>query len=110
MSTLTSMAKAAVVTLALGAGAVAGTGPAQAQGFSFSFGFGNNNDNRFGMVCLTESQLRRSIRDRGYSDVRLNVEMNNRIQIRATRNGWIYLLDVNACTGRILDRERLRRA
>jgi hypothetical protein len=109
--TLAGLAKAAIVALALGAGSIAGTAPAQAQGFGFSFGFGNNDDDyhfdRF-RVCLTESQLRRSVENRGYDDVRLNVEMDNRIHIRATRGEWIYQLTANACSGRILERERLR--
>ena len=105
-----SIAKAAVIALALGAGTVATALPVQAQGFSFSFGFGNDNG-RFGTtVCLTEFQLRRAIRDQGYSNVALNVENDNRIKARATRGEWVYQLLVNACTGRILDRERLRRA
>lgn len=106
-TTFTGIAKAAVVALALGAGVVAAAVPAQAQGFSFSLGFGSRN---FPAMCLTDFQLRRAIENRGYADVRLNVAIDNRINIRATRDGWIYQLLVNACTGRILDRERLRRA
>ena len=103
--TLTGIARAAVVALALGAGAFAGTVPAQAQGFSFSLGFGNGP-----AICLTDFQLRRSVENRGYTDVRLNVAIDNRINVRATRDGWIYQLLLNACTGRLLDRERLRRS
>lgn len=111
---ITGIAKAAVVALALGGGAIATAAPAQAQpSFSFQFGFGNNGGQMnpgFGRLCLSDSQLRRAIRDQGYRNVALNVERGNRIQARGTRGGWVYLLEVNSCSGRILDRERLRRA
>ena len=106
-----TIVKAAVVALALSAGAVVTAVPVQAQGFSFNFQFGNDRFDNFPRVCLTESQLRRAIRDQGYRNVALNVEMSDhRIHIRATRGGWVYQLLVNACSGRILDRERLRRS
>jgi hypothetical protein len=111
--TISTIARAALVALALGAGAVATALPVQAQGLSFSFGFGNDNDrfdDTFPRLCLTDFQLRRAIGDQGYRNVALNVENNNRIKARATRGDWVYQLVVNACSGRILDRERLRRA
>lgn len=104
-------ASAALLALALlGAAAPA---PVQAQGFEFHFGIGD--DDRFERrllrrPCLmTESGLRRSIRARGYTDVFLNVAHERRIEVRASKGSWVYLLEVNACTGRILDRTRLRR-
>jgi hypothetical protein len=37
--------------------------------------------------------------------------MNDKhVEVRATRDGWVYLLDFNYCTGRIEDRTRLRPA
>ena len=110
---MSNIAKAAVVALALGAGTLATALPVQAQGFSFSFGFGNDNGrfgNNFPRICLTDFQLRRAIENQGYRNVALNVANDNRIFARATRGDWVYQLLVNACTGRILDRERLRRA
>lgn len=107
--------QAVLVAAALGASAISAS-PAQAHSFSFGFQFGHG-DFMFGRphlhfprLCLTDRQLRRAIRARGYHDIFLNVENNNRIQVRATRGRWVYLLWVNACTGRILDRERLRPA
>jgi hypothetical protein len=87
--------------------------PAQAQSFHFGFGIGSDMffERRPLRLCLlTDSQLRRAIADQGYHHIFLNVANNNRIQARATRGDWVYLLRVNACTGRILDSERLRPA
>lgn len=62
-------------------------------------------------VCLVgNSALRRAIERQGYSNVYLNVPNDNRIQVRATRGKWVYLLQVNHCTGRVLDGRRLRPA
>lgn len=84
---------------------------AQAQQFLFQFGFGPDSHFRRlpPRVCImTDSQIRRAVRQRGYHDIYLNVANNNRIQVRATRGDWVYLLRVSTCTGRILDRDRLR--
>ena len=106
-------------TIAAAVAAVAMLGaaplPAQAQSFQFNFGFGIGSDSFFHrrplrLCLLTDSQLRRAIRQQGYHDIFLNVANENRIQVRATKGRWVYLLRVNACTGRILSRERLRRA
>lgn len=100
--------RTALIALALGATAI----PAQAA--SFSFGFGINDGltvNRPYRLCLlSDRALRNAIQAQGYRKVFLNVENDNRIQARATRGDWVYLLTVNACTGRVLDRERLRPA
>jgi hypothetical protein len=62
-------------------------------------------------ICieLTDYQIRTAIKARGYDNVYLNVRSDRRIQVRATRNGWVYLLSVNTCTGSVVDRHRLRR-
>jgi hypothetical protein len=100
--------RAALIALALGATAI----PAQAASFSFGFGMGDGfTVNRPHRLCLlSDRALRNAIQAQGYRKVFLNVENNNRIQARATRGDWVYLLTVNACTGRILDRDRLRRS
>ena len=106
---VSTLVRTAAIALALGATAVTAA-PSQAQGFGFSFGFGADEQRRPLRLCLlTDSQLRRTIREQGYTDIFLNVANNNRIQVRASRGRWVYLLTVNSCTGRILDRERLRR-
>jgi hypothetical protein len=107
-----TVTRAAAVALALAAVSLAGA-PAQAQGFSFGFHIGDDGffTRRPLRLCLlTDSQLRRAIRQQGYHDIFLNVANDNRIQARATRGSWVYLLNVSTCTGRILSRERLRRS
>lgn len=103
------------VVLAGIAAALLGAAPqaAQAQGFLFEFGFGSDGFFRRlpPRTCfMTDRQIRDAVRQRGYHDIYLNVENNNRIQVRATKGEWVYLLRVSTCTGRILDRDRLRPA
>jgi len=103
------LARAALLGLALAASAV----PANAGSMQFHFGFGSD---VFGfrrpLICieLTDRQIRNAVRDQGYSHIYLNVRNDRRIQVRATRGDWVYLLRVSTCTGTILERQRLRRA
>ncbi len=108
-----TVSKLKSAALALAAVALLSAEPqaAQAQSFFFQFGFGS--DGFFHRLpprtCfMTDSQIRQAVRQRGYHDIYLNVENNNRIQVRATKGDWVYLLVVSTCTGRILDRDRLR--
>jgi hypothetical protein len=101
-----------------------GAAPAMAQSQGFGFGlhfgdeesdffFGEDNDrDRYPerLLCMTNRQIRDSIANRGYSDISLNVANQDEIQVRATRDGWVYLLDFNFCSDRIEGRQRLRRA
>jgi hypothetical protein len=99
--------KAAVIGLALAASAI----PASAQ--TFHFGFGTDGFGfRRPLICLelTDYQIRNAVRAKGYHNIYLNVRNDRRIQVRATRGDWVYLLRVSTCTGAILDRDRLRRA
>ncbi|MBN9311056.1 hypothetical protein [Devosia sp.] len=103
----TSFVRAAILGLALAASA-APAGAAQ-----FHFGFGTDGFGfRRPLICieLTDRQIRNAVRDQGYSNIYLNVSNNRRIQVRATRGDWVYLLRVSTCTGTILSRERLRPA
>jgi hypothetical protein len=114
MIDLRKLASAALLALALIAGTFAAT-PAQAQpGFGFGFSFGDDDDdgiffNRC-VIRLTDRALRNRIEDQGYEDVYLNAPRGRYIQSRATRGDWVYLLEVDRCTGDVVDRERLRRA
>jgi hypothetical protein len=86
--------------------------PVQAQGFAFGFHFEDPNRRELlphRLCLLTSSGLRRAIARQGYEDIFLNVANNDRIQARASRGHWVYLLTVNSCTGRIIDSRRLRR-
>lgn len=105
--TISSYLRAAVLGLALVSAAV----PASAAQFTFGFGTDGFGFRR-PLVCieLTDRQIRNAVRDQGYSNIYLNVRNDRRIQVRATRGEWVYLLRVSTCTGAILDRDRLRRA
>lgn len=114
MATSRNKATLGAVLLA-GLLALGGT-PAMAQGFGFSFGFGNSfdrdRDRLFPetITCMTDHQVRQAVADQGYTNISLNVPNGRRVQVRATRDGTVYLLRFNLCTGRIEDRDVLRRA
>lgn len=105
--TTSSYLRAAVIGLTL----AASTLPAGAAQFHFGFGTDGFGFRR-PLVCieLTDRQIRNAVRDQGYSNIYLNVRNDRRIQVRATRGDWVYLLRVSTCTGTILDRDRLRRS
>lgn len=105
--TIRSVVTAGVLGLALAASAV----PASAAQFHFGFGTDGFGFRR-PVICveMTDYQLRQAMKARGYTNVYLNVRNDHRIQVRATRGGWVYLLRVSTCTGTILDRDRLRPA
>ena len=86
--------------------------PAQAQGFNFGFHFGDQRSDFFSQraICMTDRQIRDSIAQRGYTNIYLNVPYEKRIQVRATRDGWVYLLDFDFCSDRIKGASQLRRA
>lgn len=110
------LATALAMALILGAGA---TAPAQAQSFGIFFGdepsdfFFDDKPSHFErefLICLSDSQIRQSIADRGYTDIALNVPNDKKVRVRASKDGWVYLLDFNYCTGRIEGQEALRPA
>lgn len=104
-----SLIRATVLSLALGASII----PASAASMQFQFGFGTDGFGfRRPLICLelTDRQIRNAVANQGYHNIYLNVRNDRRIQVRATRGDWVYLLRVSTCTGAILDRDRLRRA
>jgi hypothetical protein len=105
---IASILRAGVLGLALAAATV----PAQAASVQFHFGIGDGFGFRRPLICieLTDRQIRNAVADQGYSNIYLNVRNDRRIQVRATKGQWVYLLRVSTCTGAILDRDRLRRA
>ena len=86
--------------------------PAAAQNLNFGIFFGDERSDFLPerITCLNDYQVRQAVAARGYDNIALNVEMDKHIQVRATRDGWVWLLDFNICTGRIEGRERLRPA
>jgi hypothetical protein len=85
--------------------------PAAAQiGFGFHFGDEPRDFYPRFPICLTDRQIRESIAHRGYSNISLNVANGRRIQVRASQDGWVYLIDFDFCADRIRGRQALRQA
>ncbi|MBK8083899.1 MAG: hypothetical protein IPK28_08705 [Devosia sp.] len=105
-----SILRAAILGVAL---VVSSSLPAVAAPLQFQFGIGTDGFGfRRPLICieLTDHQIRAAVRAHGYRNIYLNVRNDRRIQVRATRGDWVYLLRVSTCTGAILDRDRLRPA
>lgn len=105
---IASILRAGVLGLALAAASV----PAQAASMQFHFGAGDGFGFRRPFICveLTDRQIRNAVSSAGYHNIYLNQPINRRIQVRATKGEWVYLLRVSTCSGAILERQRLRRA
>jgi len=103
---IASMLRAGAIGLMLAATAI----PAQAASLQFHFGDGFGYRRAACLIELTDSQIRRAVAAQGYRNIYLNVANDRRIQVRATKGEWVYLLKVSTCTGTILDRNRLRRS
>jgi len=105
---IASILRAGVLGLALAAASV----PAQAASVQFHFGTGEGFGFRRPLICieLTDRALREAVAAQGYRNIYLNVRNDRRIQVRATKGEWVYLLRVSTCSGAILDRDRLRRS
>lgn len=86
--------------------------PVQAQSTGFGIFYGDEESDFFPehITCMGDYQVRRAVADRGYTNIYLNVMNDKHVQVRATRDGWVYLLDFNYCTGRIEERRQLRPA
>ena len=116
LSTFKKIAGSAALAIGLGAAALA-PAPAMAQSFGFSFGndqgrFGfqiGDDDFRPGNRCIARSRIDNRIADQGYRNVRITDFGRRVTEATAVRGGWRYALLVNSCTGRIIDRDRLRR-
>jgi len=106
--TMQTILRSIVLGTALVAGAMTAM-PAQAQ-FFHDYGSGEFYDGPFRLCLGMNSLIRRAIERQGYTNIYLNVEHDQRIEARATQGKWVYLLEVNACSGRILERKRLRPA
>lgn len=103
---MTRFATVLMAAMLLGAGAVA---PVQAQNFGIFFG--DESSDFFAperIICMTDRQIREAVANLGYTNISLNVPNESNIQVRASKGGWVYLLDFNFCSGRIEGRQRLR--
>lgn len=86
--------------------------PVSAQGIGFGFHYGDNPNDFLPQLpmCLTDRQIRDAIAQRGFSNIALNVPNEDRIQVRGTQEGWVYLIDFNYCADYVINVERLRPA
>ncbi|SFC63096.1 hypothetical protein [Devosia psychrophila] len=107
---MSRLAMIAMTVLLLGTGL---SMPAQAQSPGFGVFFGDQESDFYAperFSCMNDRQIRDAVADLGYTNISLNVVMKRNIQVRATRDGVVYLLDFNICTGRVEGRQQLRRA
>ena len=109
--------RAGVVALALAGSTVAMTAPVQAQSngsFGFSLNFGSGQEPRGGIrlnfgdrdyfdFCLSNSQIVRGIRNKGYRNVQIVREQNrnNKVWVVASKRGDWFSMRVDRCTGKV---------
>jgi hypothetical protein len=93
-----TLIKTAALVLALGASALTAM-PTQA-GYDFFY--------EFDEMCMTDYQIRNAIEDEGFEDIYLNVaDEDGEIQVKATMDGTVYLIDYDTCDHEIVDIEEL---
>ena len=100
--------RAAVIGLAL-AGTTLSAMPAAQASPSFSFSFNIGGDRFHQRYCLTDRQVRRLLRWHGYDEIRFIDRGGKIVTVRAEKGRRDYRVTVNACTGRIIDVDRIRR-
>jgi hypothetical protein len=63
-------------------------------------------------ICieLTDHRIRTIMAERGFTDIYLNSRIKREIQVKATMDGWVWLMEVSVCTGEILETRQLRPA
>jgi len=119
--------RAGVVALALAGSTIAMTAPVQAQSnpsFGFSLNFGGGQEPRGGIrlnfgdrdyfdFCLSNRQIERGIRNKGYRNVQIVREQNrnNKVWVVASKRGDWFSMRVDRCTGKVdrireIDRNR----
>lgn len=86
--------------------------PAHAQGFGVFFG---DEESDFyappqRITCMTDRQIRDAVAAEGFSNIYLNVPNDGHVEVRATIDGWVYLLEYDFCRGYIEEARRLRPA
>jgi len=79
---------------------------------SFGFHFGDERRDFAPRLplCLTDRQIREAIAQRGFSNISLNVPNGRKVQVRATQDGWVYLIDFDFCGNDIRGIKPLRPA
>ena len=77
------------------------------QGERYGFDFGP----RSGLTCMTEYQTRQFLEDHyGFSHVLFGVFNDGEVPVKATQDGWVYLMTVNYCSGRVLEKRQFQPA
>jgi hypothetical protein len=109
--------RAGAVALALGVTAVSAM-PAQAQSSSPSLSFSFQNGNGFGFSvgdrarpqrhCISDREVRRLVERSGYRGARIYGSGDRYVRVRADEGRRSYILTVDACRARIVDRDRIR--
>jgi len=114
MTNFSKIAGAIAIAASMGVTAI----PAQAQGldfevsppgsgFSFQFGIGRpDRPDR----CISQRRIDDAIEDQGYRQVRITDYGRRTTEARGTRGGYLYALIADTCTGRVLERDRIRRS
>lgn len=97
-----------IATIVLTALMLGLTAPAQAQSFGIFFGDEPSDFPPEFAMCLTDSQIRNWFTTQGYTDVSLNAPNEQNIQVRASSDGAVYLIDFNFCTRRIEGYRQIR--
>lgn len=106
--------RAAAIGIALAGTAVTAM-PAQAQPqveFGFHFGGGGpgwHGGGRPDRYCLSDRDVRQLVRSQGYRDIRFADRRGRIVTVRAERGPRDYRITVDACRGRIIDVDRIRR-
>jgi hypothetical protein len=114
-STLKTGIRAGIVALTLGGTALVGAAPVQAApapnfGFSLNFGNGGNGgivlhfgDDNYFDYCMTNSQIRSALRNKGYRDVKIVKESNNTNKVWAIgrKNGDWYQMRIDRCSHKV---------
>ena len=115
-STLKAGLRAGVVAIALAGSTLVMTAPVQAQsnpnfGFSLNFGNGqpsggirlNFGDRDYFESCMTNAQVIRGIRNKGYRDVQIVREenRNDKVWVVAKKRGYWYSMRVDRCSGKV---------
>ncbi len=72
-------------------------------GFKFR---GGDHDRDF-RDCMTNRQVRRDLRDRGYREIRFLDRRGRIVHVEAERRGRDFLIAYDSCRGRIVDRDRI---
>jgi len=121
LSKISGAGRALAVALVVGAGAMSAVAPVQAQGFGIQVGPGGggvyvnpgftpDRGRDRGPRCdfLSDREIERNLRDRGYRDISVRGR-GPVVDVTARQDGRYYSITFDACRGRILERERIRR-